>query len=224
LEAPLLGPQGEQWRKQPRSVPEEFTLWVEAQSLSEEASKRLGNKLDIIFPLKNTMKKDIVNAMWIRINDTYKAVAKLDLDTLWQVEDEFLRIPHWSTTVSPDKRVPKALYQQKIARVPDGGGSDGSMPGLVLSTDADDDSVAAEAEPDDKSEDEASDLGGEEQDEYDSEEEAELQDLEREVMDIVSAHPEIFEEQKAFEERSNDNHLLKALGALRGKYLSTPFG
>ena len=69
LEAPLLGPQGEQWRKQPRSVPEEFTLWVEAQSLSEEASKSLGKMLGIIFPLKNTMNKDIVNAMWIRIND-----------------------------------------------------------------------------------------------------------------------------------------------------------
>lgn len=69
LEAPLLGPQGEQWRKQPRSVPEEFTLWVEAQSLSEEASKRLGNKLGIIFPLEKTMNKGIVNAMWIRIND-----------------------------------------------------------------------------------------------------------------------------------------------------------
>lgn len=69
LEAPLLGPQGEQWRKQQRSVPEEFTLWMEAQSLSNEASKRLGNKLGIIFPLEKTMKKEIVNAMWIRIND-----------------------------------------------------------------------------------------------------------------------------------------------------------
>lgn len=69
LEAQLLGPQGEQWRKQPRSVPEEFTRWIEAQSLSEEASRGLGNKLNIIFPLENTMKKDVVNAMWIRIND-----------------------------------------------------------------------------------------------------------------------------------------------------------
>jgi hypothetical protein len=145
-------------------------------------------------------------------------VTKLDLDTLWQVEDEFLRVPHWSTTVSPDKRE-KTDSNRAVARVPDCGGSEGSMPGLILSTDADDDSVAAEVDRDDKSEDDASDLGGEEQDEYDSEEEAELQDLEREVMDIVSAYPEIFEEQKAFEERSNDNHLLKALGALRGKYI-----
>ena len=69
LEAPLLGSQGEQWRKQPRSVPEEFTRWIEAQSHSEEASRALGNKLGIIFPLVNTMKKNVVNAMWIRIND-----------------------------------------------------------------------------------------------------------------------------------------------------------
>lgn len=50
-------------------MPEEFNLWVEAQSLSEEASKRLGNKLGIIFPLEKLMEKDIVNAMWTRIND-----------------------------------------------------------------------------------------------------------------------------------------------------------
>jgi hypothetical protein len=37
-------------------------------------------------------------------------------------------------------------------------------------------------------------------------------------MDIASARPEIFEEEKAFEELSNDNHFLKALGALRGKW------
>lgn len=165
----------------------------------------------------------------------YKAVTKLDLDTLWQVEDEFLRVPQWSTTVSPDKRaLEPALVQQKLvsnratARVPDGNGSEGSMPGLVAASDPSDDtssdSAPTAADQYDKSEDDASDFGGEEHDEYDSEEEAELQDLEREAMDIASAHPEIFEEIKAFEERSNDNHLLKALGALRGKYLLKPFG
>ena len=86
MEAPLLGPQGEQWRKQSRSVPEEFTLWVEAQSLSDEASKRLGNKLGIIFPLENTMKKDIVNAMWIRINDV-RALHHLRMTPLMRTTD-----------------------------------------------------------------------------------------------------------------------------------------
>jgi hypothetical protein len=158
-------------------------------------------------------------------------VAKLDLNTLWNVEDEFLRVPHWSTTVSPDKRTLEAASDQRkpnsnralaAARVPHSGDSDGSMPPLVaVSDDSSSDSAPAEDQYD-KSEDEASDLDGEEHDEYDSEEEAELQDLEREAMDIASAHPEIFEELKAFKERSNDNHLLKALGALRGKYLLNP--
>jgi hypothetical protein len=159
-------------------------------------------------------------------------VAKLDLDTLWHVEDEFLRVPHWSTTVSPDKLALKAASDQPNrnrapTRVPDSGASDGSMPALVAaSEDSSSDSAPAGTDQYDKSEDEGSNLGGEEYDEYDSEEEAELQDLEREAMDFASAHPEIFEEmtRKAFEERSNDNHLLKALGALRGKYLLNTFG
>lgn len=94
------------------------------------------------------------------------------------------------------------------------------MPGLLKSSSEDAPNDAAT----DHDEDEASDLDGEERDEYDSEEEAELQDLEREAMDFASAHPDIFEEKKAFLERSNDNHLLKALGALRGEYLVFTFG
>ena len=86
MEAPFLSPQGEQWRKQPRSVPEEFTLWVEAQSLSDEASKRLGNKLGIIFPLEKTMKKEIVNAMWVRINDV-RAPQRLRMKPLIRTTD-----------------------------------------------------------------------------------------------------------------------------------------
>ena len=139
--------------------------------------------------------------------------------------------------MSPDKPAPKATSAFPGRQKPDGNraaahvldddGSDGSMPGLIKVSDASEDnsrdSEATGAEHDDKSDDEASDLGGEEQDEYDSEEEAELQDLEREAMDIASAHPEIFDEIKSFGERSNDNHLLKALGALRGKYLLNTF-
>ena len=169
------------------------------------------------------------------MQQTYKAVANLDLDTLWQVEDEFLRVPHWGPTVSPDKRAPKAVSvspdQQKpygdraASHVPDGGNSEESMPELIEASDPSDDvSGDSVADHDHKSEDGASDLDGEDRNGYDSEEEAELQDLEREAMDIAIAHPDIFEEKKAFEERSNDNQLLKALGALRGKYLVLAFG
>jgi hypothetical protein len=69
LEAPLLGPQGERWRNQPRDVPEELSLWIEAQSLSEDASRKIGRNLNIIFPLERTKESGVVDVMWTRIND-----------------------------------------------------------------------------------------------------------------------------------------------------------
>ena len=69
LEAPLLGPRGEQWRNQSRTMPEELSWWIEAQTLSEEASKKLGKNLSMIFPLRKTQESDLVDAMWARIND-----------------------------------------------------------------------------------------------------------------------------------------------------------
>jgi hypothetical protein len=143
----------------------------------------------------------------------------MDLDTLWRVEDEFLRVPQWSTTVSPGKRNRKAggvspgpkrsSGGRETLQIMDGNDSDrpSSMPGLEMSSDDSTNSNADESE---------ADSDDEESSEYDSEEEADLSKLERTAMDIASARPEIFEE-KAFEELSNDNHFLKALGALRGK-------
>ena len=69
LDAPLLGPQGEKWRNQSRAVPEELGLWIEAQSLSEDASRKFGRNLDNIFPLEKTKDCRVVDAMWTRIND-----------------------------------------------------------------------------------------------------------------------------------------------------------
>lgn len=247
LETPLLGPQGEQWRNQSRAMPEELNWWIEAQSLSEEASRKLGRNLDIIFPLEKTKESGVVDAMWTRINDvgklknlsvitlmqpqTYKAVTNMDLDRRWRVEDEFLRTPQWSATASPGKRNAKAvtLSPPEARRIRSGratsqaideNSSDASsMPLLEDASDMSDDSTLAiwgRAE-ESEAEVESSDFDGEESSEYDSEEEAELRDLLREAMDIANAHPEIFEEKKAFNERSNDNQFLKALGALRGQ-------
>lgn len=92
------------------------------------------------------------------------------------------------------------------------------MPSLEESDSSSSDSAAVLWEDAEESENESSDSDGEVSSAYDSEEEAELRDLLREAMDIASAQPEIFEERKAFEARSNDNQFLKALGALRGKY------
>jgi len=158
----------------------------------------------------------------------------MDLDTLWRVEDEFLRVPQWSTTVSPGKRSTKvdtAPPEQKrtesssaTLQVPDMNEppDSPSMPALEMASDTSSlDSFAPTDtwghEPEPESDDGSSDFDGEESSEYDSEEEAELRDFLREAMDIASAHPEIFEEKKAFDERSNDNQFLKTLGALRGK-------
>jgi len=153
----------------------------------------------------------------------------MDLDTLWQVEDEFLRVPQWSTTVSPGKRNTKAGGVSPEPKKSSGGGetlriTDGndtdsaSMPALEICSDFSADSGAAMRGRADESDAESLDSDGEEFSEYDSEEEAELGKLERKAMDIASARPEIFEENAAFEELSNDNHFLKALGALRGKW------
>lgn len=151
----------------------------------------------------------------------------MDLDTLWQVEDEFLRVPQWSTTVSPGKHNTKASGVspgpkrssggRETLQITDGNDTDpGSMPGLEDASDSD--SGVAMRERADESEVESLDPDGEESSEYDSEEEAELSKLVRKAMDTASARPEIFEEEKAFEELANDNHFLKALGALRGKW------
>jgi hypothetical protein len=151
----------------------------------------------------------------------------MDLDTLWRVEDEFLRVPQWSTTVSPGKRntnlkagglfpePTRSSSGRKTSQIADGNDSDQtSMPDLEVCSDYSADSGAAMRGRADESE---ADSDGEESSEYDSEDEADLSKLERKAMDIASARPEIFEE-KAFEELSNDNHFLKALGALRGKW------
>lgn len=230
LDAPLLRPQGEKWRNQSRAVPEELRLWIEAQSLSEDASRKLGGNLNDIFPLERTKESRVVDAMWTRINDTYKAVTKMDLDTLWQVEDEFLRVPQWSTTVSPGKHNTKAggvspepkrsSGGRETLQITDGNDSDSasmmSMPALEECSDSADSRGRAE-----ESEVESLDSDGEESSEYDEEEEADLSKLLRKAMDTASARPEIFEEDKAFEELSNDNHFLKALGALRGRLFSS---
>ena len=149
---------------------------------------------------------------------------------LWRVEDEFIRVPQWSTTVSPGKRNtkttavfsdPKGIESLSATlQVPDGNESDpASMPPLEEASDmtSNDSAGALWGDHTHESEDGFSDFDGEESSEYDSEEEAELRDLLREAMDIASANPEIFEEKKAFDEKSNDNQFLKALGALRGK-------
>ena len=159
----------------------------------------------------------------------------MDLDTLWSVEDEFIRVPQWSTTVSPGKSntkaagiflEPKRSGGRETLQITDGNDKDstsmpGSIPDLETASDYSADSGEAMRGRADESEIGSLNSDGDGSSEHDSEEEAEL-DAElhnrfREAMDMASADPEIFEG-RAFEKQSDDNQLLKALGALRGKW------
>jgi hypothetical protein len=50
-------------------MPEELSWWIEAQSLSEEASRKLRKNISTIFPLRKTKESDVADAMWACIND-----------------------------------------------------------------------------------------------------------------------------------------------------------
>jgi hypothetical protein len=104
----------------------------------------------------------------------------MDLDTLWRVEDEFLRVPQWSTTVSPGERNAKAgglspepkrsSGGRKTLQITDGNDSDpasmrSSMPDLEVASDYSADSAMRGRA--DESEAESLDSEGEESSEYD---------------------------------------------------------
>lgn len=68
LSAPLFG-EGEEWKKEPRSMPEEREQWNDASILSEQASDKYTNYKDIIFPLEKTRRKDVLDNMWKQIDE-----------------------------------------------------------------------------------------------------------------------------------------------------------
>jgi hypothetical protein len=64
LERPLLGPGAAGWKDQPREMPEEYEKWVDAQIISEEASRHIANYKDVISPLTKTRDKNVLETMW----------------------------------------------------------------------------------------------------------------------------------------------------------------
>lgn len=68
LSAPLFGPEGEEWKKQPRQMPEEYEKWVDAQLYSEKASNLFASFKDTILPLEKTRKQNVLDDMWKQIN------------------------------------------------------------------------------------------------------------------------------------------------------------
>lgn len=68
MEAPLVGPEGQSWKAEPREMPEEYERWIDAQIYSEKASEEYGNYKDIIFPLEKTRVKGVLDNMWKYVN------------------------------------------------------------------------------------------------------------------------------------------------------------
>ena len=49
-------------------MPEEYDKWIDAQIISEEASKHIANYKDIINPLTKTRNKNVLETMWKCVN------------------------------------------------------------------------------------------------------------------------------------------------------------
>jgi len=68
LDVPLFGPEGDEWRKQPCKMTQEYDDWIDAQFNSREASEKFANFKDVIFPLEKTTKQPKLDEMWKIIN------------------------------------------------------------------------------------------------------------------------------------------------------------
>ena len=65
----LHGPEGKQWKKEPRQMPEEYENWVDAQIFSKEAAALWPYYVDTVFPLDQTRKKPVLDKVWQIIDD-----------------------------------------------------------------------------------------------------------------------------------------------------------
>lgn len=69
LESPLLGPEGEQWKKEERKVPEDFEKWVDAQLFSEKASREYASYQNLLVPIDTELvKPHVVETVWKYVN------------------------------------------------------------------------------------------------------------------------------------------------------------
>lgn len=72
LDSPLLGPEGDKWKKEfyenrpPK--PEDFEAWADAQLFSEQAVKEYPKFKDLIYPLSETENKAVMTDLWKFIN------------------------------------------------------------------------------------------------------------------------------------------------------------
>ncbi|OCH91443.1 hypothetical protein OBBRIDRAFT_753183 [Obba rivulosa] len=238
LEAPLLGPDGEKWRKEQRQMPEEFENWLDAQIYSDKVSKKVDNWEQLVFPIEKTQHAQILDKMWQTVNLNYEAETGHNIDDLWQVADLRNLAPQWHSyslmryggpdedsdsdtpprRSAPGKRKPLALTNG------DDDDTDGSLPPLQeVSNSSDEYSDGASDSSEDSDDDEDHNWG---ESEYDTDEEDRLREWNREAMDTIAAtlgygqaDPE--DGFDALAEERKDNPFLKLLGSLRGRMFSS---
>ena len=119
IDSPLLGPDGDQWKKEYRQNPppkaEEFEAWADAQLFSLQAAELYPKFKDMIYPLSETSNPNVVKDLWKFINlvsvsmvrvlwtepeacyvvQNYQAVCGKTVDELWGLDDVLNRTPSW---------------------------------------------------------------------------------------------------------------------------------
>lgn len=69
VESPLLGPESDRWKQEPREMPEEYENWVDAQIFSDQASQHYADFQDDIYPLTKTRQKATLDKFWNIVNN-----------------------------------------------------------------------------------------------------------------------------------------------------------
>ena len=248
LDGVLLGPHGNEWKKEPRQLPEAYEEWIDAQLFSKDASDRWPTFADLIYPLDKTSKKSTLDVMWARIKQVssrtratiramlmfrqnYKDVSGKVPDELWNVADIRRIKPSWhgpaksrpgdddDTIIRPAARAKSG--KNRPMEITNGDDSDnGSMPSLQTVSDSSEEDEYAD--DDDLDGDDESD--GDSDEDYDTDEEDELRDLMREAMDTAVASSDFYNikgpapDFDALAEERKGNPFLKLLGSLRGAF------
>ena len=240
LEGPLLAANAATLKNEPREMPDEYEKWVDAQIISEEASKHIDTFQGLVNPLTKTRTKSGLDSVWKSINQNYKSVSGgQDIDTVWQLDGALERSPQWHSVYVPALADdgPPGLALAKGKR-----GNKSNKKMLAISNGADDESndsmpplTSVSDTPEESSNDESSDDENDDDDDddddsdagYDTDEEDELREMMKEAMNAAMENPDFFDPRadpkdfQAFNEIANErkgNPFLKLLGSLRGVF------
>jgi len=235
LEAPLFGEDGEQWKKEPREMPEEYEKWIDAHFFSKRATSEITNWKDILNPWAQVRRKENLDKMWREINMNYMRATGIDVDRLWQLDEAFKVQPKWSSSyfdrlaegLDEDEEGPDGqprLFKKKkktlaLMAPGDEEDSEGSMPPLQSVSNSSEDDDYSDFDDDEEDDDENFET---DESDYDTDEEDEIRELMKEAMDrghecnmFDSNAPGDMDPLK--EDEKKGNPFLKALGSLRGR-------